>query len=93
MADATLKKKIDDALRAHFLGATIGVFDGYLTYVHAIVVSDAFRNLAEPDRQELLWQVLEQALTPGEVVRVSLALAFTPEESEAKRAFADHAGK
>lgn len=92
-ADKSLKQKIQQALEGRFENARVGVFDGYLTNIHAIVVSNEFDGLAEPARQDIVWAVLEQALTPGEVVKVSLALTFTPDEAEADRAFADHVGQ
>ena len=89
-ADPALKAKIEDALRQRFPDGQVGVFDGYLVNVHVIVVDEAFRGRTDAQRQELLWEVLEDSLTPGEAVKVSLALGFTSDEPEVEAAFAQH---
>ncbi|MCK6507762.1 hypothetical protein L6R53_31075 [Myxococcota bacterium] len=89
-ADATLKAKIENALRDRFPKGRVGVFDGYLVNVHVIVVDEAFRGHSDTQRQDLLWEVLEGSLTPGEVVKVSLALGFTEDEPESQAALSQH---
>lgn len=91
-ADTALKKKVKQALVAGFPYARVNVFDGYLTNIHAIVISETFAGVAEPSRQDRVWGALEEALAPGEIVKVSLVLAFAPTEPEASRALDDRVG-
>lgn len=89
-ADEALKTKIDTALRGRFPKGRVGVFDGYLVNVHVIVIDDAFNGQSDVQRQDLLWEVIEESLTPGEAVKVSLALGFTKDEPEAQAALTHH---
>ncbi|MBK9365827.1 MAG: hypothetical protein IPN01_05835 [Deltaproteobacteria bacterium] len=43
----------------------------------------------EYQRQDLVWEALRKHLTDGEIVKVSLTLAFSPQEPEARHALED----
>jgi len=78
-ANPELKEKIEHALRTRFQGETVDVSDGYGDNVHVIVVSRRFNGLQEKEKQDLLWQELDQSgLTDEEKVKISLILPYSP---------------
>ena len=51
------------------------------TKLHRVmVVSERFKHLKFTERQDLIWRIASQALTPDEQLRISMILTVTPEE-------------
>lgn len=79
MADLGLKKKIEEILRASFPGETVDVSDGFRDNVHIVVVSKKFNDLREKEKQEILWNAIDQGdLSDDEKVKISLILPYSP---------------
>jgi acid stress-induced BolA-like protein IbaG/YrbA len=53
--------------------------------VKGFLVSESFANTDDADRQDELWDILEDNFSPSEQRRVLSILAFTPEEYRAYR--------
>ena len=51
------------------------------THLHRItVVSEKFRQLQFSERQDLLWRIIRQRLTPEQELRISMILTLTPDD-------------
>ena len=82
-ASATLKKKIENILRAQFpqQGETVDVSDGSGDNIHVIVVSRQFDNMREKSKQDLLWGAIDRSdLTNEEKVMISMILPYSPDD-------------
>lgn len=49
-----------------------------------IVMSSAFENLWASERQDLIWRILNQELTPEEQLKISMVVALSRKEVGAK---------
>lgn len=71
--------KVKKALRAEFPQDTIATSEGYAGRVHVKVVSERFNGMSERDKQQYLWDLVQDHL--GEDAQaVSLALAYSTDE-------------
>jgi hypothetical protein len=51
------------------------------TKLHRVfVVADAFANLRPSERQDLVWRIADQSLTPEEQLQISMIFTVTSEE-------------
>lgn len=77
-----MKKKIKDILRKRFPEeAAIDVSDGYKNNIHIVVVSMEFEGLGEKEKQDLLWNAIDQSdLSEEEKLRISLIVPYSPRE-------------
>jgi acid stress-induced BolA-like protein IbaG/YrbA len=86
-ANPELVQRVKKALIEEFGPlARIELTDGYHDHIYALVIADHFAGLMEYQRQDLVWEALRKHLTDGEIVKVSLTLAFSPQEPEARHA-------
>ena len=80
-----LHKKVARIITKHFGDFTDALDevddDGYLT---GVIVSQSFNRLTHKKRQDLLWKVLEEELTPAEEKRVGPIATLTPAEANVK---------
>lgn len=80
---ASLEKKIRTALEKSFPPPDrVESEPGYHDNLHVIVVSSRFSGKTEKQKQDLLWQALDESekLTDADKVRISLILPLTPDE-------------
>lgn len=76
---AGLAPRVLAALREHFPQDTIALSEGYMGRVHVKVVSEKFNGLSEPEKQDMIWVILEGEL--GEDAKyVTLAIAYGTDE-------------
>ena len=77
-----LKTKLKQALKTAFPGAEVRleVSSPGSKKVAGFLVWNKFVGLPQLERQEKLWDVLDQELTVGERARITAILTATPEE-------------
>ncbi len=77
-----LVERIRQILRATFPDDTVDVsLSGVRDNIHVVVVSRAFDQMRESQKQEHLWGLIDQSsLTPEEKARISLILAYSPDD-------------
>lgn len=83
-SSTSLEKKIGTALSKSFSPPDCVKFEpGYQDNVHVLVVSGKFRGKTEKQKQDMLWQAIDEseALTAADKVRISLILPLTPDEA------------
>lgn len=86
MADAQLKQKIRDALKAAYFKDTddlVDVSDGPDDDVDVVIVSRKFDGKRMKEKNDLIWSVLVQHLTPDEWGKISLSVGASPEQIKA----------
>jgi stress-induced morphogen len=71
--------RVEAALRKEFPQDTIDTTQGYNGRVHVKVVSRRFNGKTEPEKQQMLWEILNRHLE-ADAQAVSLALAFGTDE-------------
>jgi hypothetical protein len=68
-----IKKILTEALRREFPHDTVDVSDGYKENIHVLVVSRAFDEMGEREKQQVLWRVIDRTdLTEEEKQLISL---------------------
>src|SRR6266513_3285241 len=55
-----IKRIISDALRHEFPHDTVDVSDGYKENIHVVVVSRAFDEMGEREKQQVLWRLIDR---------------------------------
>lgn len=55
---------------------------GLPSKLHIIIVSDYFKGISIQKRQDYVWKILDDNLTPDELLRISLCLTLTEKESK-----------
>lgn len=76
-----LKKTLEQAFRAKFPTDTIDIADGYGDNIHVMVVSRRFDDLTERQKQDLMWQIIDEAnLNEQEKQLISLIYPVSPAE-------------
>lgn len=86
MADAELKQKICHALKDGYFGAPndlVDVSDGPDDGIHVVIVSRKFDGRRMKEKNDLIWSVLVQRLSPEEWGQVTLSVGSSPEEIKA----------
>ena len=86
MADARLKDKIRDALKAAWFKSPddlVDVSDGPDDGIHIVIVSRQFDGRRMKDKNDMIWSILVQNLRPEEWGKVSLTVGTSPEEIKA----------
>ena len=72
---------ITDLKQAGIENAKIKTEPVRTTKLHRVmVVSEQFKHLRPTERQDLIWRIAGQALTPEEQLRISMIVTVTPEE-------------
>lgn len=76
-----IKAPISERLRREFPTDTVDVSDGYQNNIHVIVVSRRFDAMAEREKQEFLWSLIDDAgLDDAEEQLISLIVPASPSE-------------
>lgn len=86
MSDNKLKEKIYRVLKGGYFNDhndLVDVSNGSYDYVHLVIVSRKFDSQTVKDRYELIWDELENKLTPEEWGHISLTVGISPEEVKA----------
>jgi hypothetical protein len=82
-ADLKLKNKVEQALRKaceNDQDVEIRLDDVEPDRIGGLVLSVVFEPLSPTDRQDLIWQFLDDALTTYERTRISFIVTDTPRE-------------
>lgn len=80
-ADAELKQKIEELLKAEFPGETVDVSDGYKDNIHIVVVSRKFDGMREKEKLDAVWQTIDGSdLTDAQKALISLIVPYSPRE-------------
>ncbi len=86
MADVQLKEKVFGVLRDAYSNDSkdlVDVSDGPDDSIHIVIVSRKFDGRRMKEKNDLIWLVLVQKLTPEEWGKVSLSVGASPEEIKA----------
>ncbi len=76
-----MKNKLEQVFRLRFPHDTVDISDGYQSNLHVLIVSRQFDNLTATQRQDLLWDILdESSLTREEKQALSLLMPVSPSE-------------
>lgn len=87
MADAELKQKVHDALKRSYFSNPddlVDVSDGPDDSIHIVIVSRKFDGRRLKEKNDLIWSILTQKLSPDEWGKVSLSIGTSPEEIKSK---------
>lgn len=87
--DSELKTKVETALASlitdRAAGDALKLETSAPGKVGGVLVSSQFVGKSHAERQDLIWDLLDSALSKHEATRITLILAKTPEEYEAQR--------
>lgn len=86
MADALLKQKVYDSLKETYFKAPddlVDVSDGPEDSIHLVIVSRQFDGRRMKEKDDMIWSVLTQKLSPDEWGKVSLSIGASPEDIKA----------
>ena len=86
MADKQLKDKIHHVLKKGYFNDPndlVDVSNGSYDYVHLVIVSRKFDRQDVKERHELIWDELQNNLTPREWGHISLSIGVSPEDIKA----------
>ncbi|MBM3475927.1 MAG: hypothetical protein FJX75_21880 [Armatimonadetes bacterium] len=76
---ASIRPKVEQALREQFPHDTVELTEGYKGRVHVLVVSSQFNGKTESEKQDFLWEVLRAEL--GEDAQaVTLVIGYGTDE-------------
>ena len=79
-----LKDELIQGLKAAGIDAAVVIEPVQGTKLHRVyVVADAFANLRPAERQDLVWRIAAQALSPEEQLQISMIFTVTNEEMPA----------
>lgn len=81
----SMRKTLQEALKSEFQGIQFDDLDEVDRRVTAVLVWSGFSRLPQIRRQEKVWKVLRNRLTPAQQTRVGPILTVTPKELEAIR--------
>ena len=72
---------LEQALRKKLRNAEIDIEKvGRTNRYRFLIVSDRFRRMDHPRRQNLVWDVADKLLAPAELLRVSMIVTMAPDE-------------
>jgi hypothetical protein len=76
-----VKQMLREAFRERFPHDTVDISDGYKENIHVMVVSREFDELEERQKQELMWEIIDNTqLTEDEKTLISLVYPVSPAE-------------
>lgn len=80
-----LTKALVEDLKAGGIVAEVASEPVRTTKLHRVMVLAAkFKALKHSERQNLVWRIAEQALSPDEQLKISMILTLTPDEAQGK---------
>ena len=72
---------LEQALKSKLRNAEIDIEKvGRTNRYRFLIISDRFRRMDHPKRQNLVWDVVEKVLAPSELLRVSMIITMAPDE-------------
>jgi len=72
---------VNDLRQAGIEDAKIKTEPVRTTKLHRVmVVAEQFKHLRPSERQDLIWRIASQVLTPEEQLRISMIVTVTPDE-------------
>jgi len=72
---------LEEALKEKLRNAQVDVEKvGRTNRFRFLVVSDRFRRMHHPKRQNLVWDIVEKVLPPQEMLRISMIITMSPDE-------------
>lgn len=86
MAEAQLKHRVHEALKNAYFNDTedlVDVSDGPDDAIHVVIVSRKFDGRRMKEKNDLIWSILVQNLSPEDWGKVSLSVGTSPEELKA----------
>ena len=86
MADEFLKQRVADVLRKAYFGDPqdlVDVSDGYDDGLHVLIVSRKFDGKRIKEKNDLIWGIFSQSLSPDEWGRITLSIGVSPEDIKA----------
>lgn len=79
-----LESALVDGLDANGIRAEVSAEPIRTTRLYRVaVLAPKFKVLKHSERQDLVWRIAERALSPDEMMRISMILTLTPDEVEA----------
>lgn len=76
-----LRQSLEKGLEQRGIQATVETEAVRFTQLHrALVTSPQFEDMGHGERQDILWRILRDELSPEEQLRVSVVVALTPDE-------------
>jgi hypothetical protein len=76
-----LRDELIRGLKTVGINATVDIERVLGTQLHRVfVVADAFAKLRPAERQDLVWRIADQALSPDERLRISMIFTVTKNE-------------
>ena len=76
-----LETALVEGLKASGIAADVDSEHVPTTKLHRVtVLAPKFRALRPTERQNLVWRIAEQTLSPDEQLRISMILTLTPDE-------------
>ena len=79
------KKKIRDLLKSVYFKDSrdvVTVSDGEIGDLHLLVISRKFKGLGMLERNDLIWDILQERLPQDEWGQISMTVARTPDERD-----------
>jgi acid stress-induced BolA-like protein IbaG/YrbA len=73
------RARVKDVFNAAYPEGYVDVSTGYRTNVHVVIVSRAFDDMKEEEKQEAVWAVARRHLGK-DAQRISIMLAYSPDE-------------
>lgn len=81
MSREQLKTKVRRTLKEYFdADDYVDISDGSNGNVHVVVISRRFEGKRLKDKNNMIWSVLENALSAQEWGKITLAIGMTPED-------------
>ena len=77
----TVLHALQEGVAACHLEARVRVSPGWRDNIHVHVIAEGFRSMAWPEREKLVWSLLEDRLDEELVSSISLLMVETPEEA------------
>jgi len=72
---------LEDALKSKIRNSQVDIEKvGRTNRYRFVVVSDRFRRMNHPKRQNFVWDIAEKVLTPQEMLRVSMIITLEPND-------------
>lgn len=76
-----IKASLEQAFRHRFPHDTVDVSDGYMENIHVLVVSRDFDGMAEQEKQDMMWRIIDQSpLCEADKTLISLVLPLSPSQ-------------
>jgi hypothetical protein len=80
-----LQSALIAGLKTGGISAEVDIEPVEMTKLHRVtVLAPKFKKMMHSERQDLVWRIAEQVLTPEEQLLISMILTLTPAEAEGR---------